>query len=96
MTASEDLSPLTFDTKRSIQWGLAKAWEDELNRAQVLRPRTTHGADLLSQLHSFIQNLAPWSLCDDDTIESRTDEQLVEALDHAEETIEKYLGNWGY
>ncbi|PLB55080.1 hypothetical protein P170DRAFT_505704 [Aspergillus steynii IBT 23096] len=88
--------PAMFGSGRDIQWGLAKAWEVELERVGALRPRNTEGADLLSQVHWFIQDLAPWHLYDPDILQIRTKEQLLEARENTQETLQRYLETWGY
>ncbi|KAH8428169.1 phosphotransferase family protein [Aspergillus melleus] len=90
------LGPDMFGSGRNIQWGLAKAWEVELERVGAIRPRNTEGADLLSQVHWFIQDLAPWHLYDPDILQIRTKEQLFEARQETKKTLGKYLETWGY
>ncbi|KAB8277538.1 hypothetical protein BDV30DRAFT_223665 [Aspergillus minisclerotigenes] len=53
-----------FGSGRDIQWGLAKAWNDELGRVGAPRPSTIDGADDFSRVHWFIQDPAPWHLFD--------------------------------
>lgn len=88
--------PGMFGSGRNIQWGLARAWEVELERVGAIRARNTAGADLLSQVHWFIQDLAPWHLYDPDVLRIRTREQLLEARQHTKKTLERYLETWGY
>ncbi|KAK6812429.1 hypothetical protein RU639_011900 [Aspergillus parasiticus] len=85
-----------FGSGRDIQWGLAKAWNDELVRVGALRPSTIDGADDFSRAHWFIQDLAPWHLFDPAVLEIRTPEQLEEARKEVEATLGKYLDGWGF
>ncbi|KAF9895098.1 hypothetical protein FE257_004727 [Aspergillus nanangensis] len=88
--------PAMFGSGRDIQWGLAKAWDEELARVGALRPSTISQADALARVHWFIQDLAPWHLFDADVLAIRTTEQLQEARAEAETALGMYLESWGY
>ncbi|KAL4888917.1 hypothetical protein BDV59DRAFT_187753 [Aspergillus ambiguus] len=88
--------PAMFGSGRDIQWGLAKAWDEELKQVDALRPCTIDGAETLAQMHWFIQDIAPWHLFDPDILKIRSLEQIQEARKEAVEGLEKYLKAWGF
>ncbi|KAE8415377.1 hypothetical protein BDV36DRAFT_298108 [Aspergillus pseudocaelatus] len=88
--------PAVFGSGRDIQWGLAKAWEDELAQVGALRSSTIDGADAFSRVHWLIQDLVPWHLFDPTILEIQTPEQLEEARKEVEITLGKYLDSWGF
>ena len=71
--------PAVFGSGRDIQWGLAKAWDDELAKVGALRQLIIDRTDAFSRVHWFISDLAPWHLFDLTVLEVRTPKQLEEA-----------------
>ncbi|KAK4165541.1 kinase-like domain-containing protein [Cladorrhinum sp. PSN259] len=88
--------PTPTDTPNGpgVDWELAQAWENELQKINVKRPSTIQGIDKLADVDELLGSLKPWRLINTDFLRMNTDEgqrmalrrkgeeQLVAVLDH--------------
>ncbi|KAK0726542.1 hypothetical protein B0T21DRAFT_385758 [Apiosordaria backusii] len=77
-----------------VDWELARAWENELQKINVKRPSTIQGMGKLADVDELLGSLTPWRLINTDFLRMNTDEgqrmalrrmgeeQLVAVLDH--------------
>lgn len=77
-----------------VEWEVAQAWENELQKLDVKRPSTIQGIDKLADVDELLGSLTPWRLTNSDFLRMNTDEgmrmrlremaeeQLVGVLDH--------------
>ena len=59
-------------SESSVSWEVAKAWDDELERRDVQRPRTIKGMDALSGVFWLSQQICPFLLYDPTVLKYRT------------------------
>ncbi|RYP75903.1 hypothetical protein DL771_002167 [Monosporascus sp. 5C6A] len=88
--------PTPVETRNGpgVDWELAQAWENELQRLNVKRPSTIQGINKLADVDELLGSLTPWRLINTDFLRMNTDEgqrmavrrmseeQLVAVLDH--------------
>ncbi|KAI0439383.1 phosphotransferase enzyme family-domain-containing protein [Xylaria telfairii] len=87
-------APVASANGPGVDWELARAWEDELQRLDVRRPSTLRGIDKLADVDELLGVLSPWRLTNDDFLRMNQDEdqratlrriserQLTSVLDH--------------
>lgn len=87
-------APVGSDNGPGVDWELAQAWEDELQKLDVKRPSTIQGVDKVANVDEVLGSLLPWRLTNEDFLRMNPDEdermalrrmgerQLVGLLDH--------------
>jgi len=70
-------------------------FEQELAKAGAARPSSIEGADELSTLYGFVNELCPWYF-NSERFLGRDKEKLEEVRRKKAGTIETYLEFWGY
>jgi hypothetical protein len=82
------------DNGPGVDWELAQAWEDELQKSDAKRPSTIQGMDKVADVDEVLGLLLPWRLTNEDFLRMNPDEgqrialrriaerQLVGLLDH--------------
>lgn len=83
-------NPLT-QSQSSVSWEVAKAWDDELERRNILRPRTIKGMDALSGIFWLSQQICPFLLYDPTVLKYRTSLQKDRDREDAEKLLITYL-----
>lgn len=61
-----------------VDWAVAKAWEDELEKLDVRRPRTMKGIERVAELDALLSAIAPWRLCSEDFLSMQSEETILE------------------
>lgn len=89
-------SPLPSSEPDFQWWEVTKAWDDELARKGVHRPRTIKGIAELSGLYWLFEQICPFFLCNETVIKQRTKEQLENDRRETEELLIKYLEERGF
>lgn len=87
-------APVATANGPGVNWELAQAWEDELQKLNVKRPSTIQGIDKFADVDGILSSLLPWRLTNDDFLRMNQDEdqrlalrrmgerELVSVLDH--------------
>ena len=83
-------------SESTISWEVAKAWDDELDRRNIQRPRTIKGIDALSGVFWLSQQICPFLLCDPTVLKYRTSSQKERDREEAEKLLIKYLDMNGF
>ncbi|KAI9788580.1 MAG: hypothetical protein M1816_006829 [Peltula sp. TS41687] len=68
----------------AVDWEVAKAWEDELERVDAKRPSTIRGIDKLADVDEVLSSLLPFRLTNEDYLRMNRDEdqrRVVRRLD---------------
>ncbi|KAF2963489.1 hypothetical protein GQX73_g10081 [Xylaria multiplex] len=77
-----------------VDWELAQAWEDELQKLDVKRPSSIRGIGKIADVDEVVGSLSPWTLTNEDylrmnmgedhrvELRRRSERQLVGLLDH--------------
>ncbi|KAK4212602.1 phosphotransferase enzyme family-domain-containing protein [Rhypophila decipiens] len=90
-------TPVMTQNGPGVDWQLAQAWEDELQKHHVNRPSTIEGIDKLADVDELLGALAPWRLINKDFLRMNTDEGQRQALKRmAEEQLVAVLEHIGF
>lgn len=86
--------PVASGNGPEVEWEIAEAWENELQKLDVKRPSTIQGIDKVADVDEVLRSLLPWRLTNEDFLRMNPDEnqrvalrrmgerQLVGLLDH--------------
>lgn len=88
--------PVRFGAKKNIQWHIAKAWDDELEKVGALRPATIPSSPEISALHWFCQDICPFYFLQKMWIDTRAPGEVEQEKKKREALLDKYLTGWGY
>ena len=83
-------------SQASVSWEVAKAWDDELERRNIMRPRTIKGMDALSGIFWLSQQICPFLLCEPTVLKYRTSLQKDRDREEAEKLLITYLEMNGF
>ncbi|KAK3994575.1 kinase-like domain-containing protein [Cladorrhinum sp. PSN332] len=87
-------TPRETPNSPGVDWELAQAWENELQKINTKRPSTIQGIDKLADVDELLGSLKPWRLTNTDFLRMNKDEgqrmalrrmgeeQLAAVLDH--------------
>lgn len=90
-------TPVVTPNGPGVDWELAQAWEEELEKHNVKRPSTIPGIDKLADLDELLGALTPWRLINKDFLRMNTDEGQRMALKRmAEEQLVAVLEHIGF
>lgn len=89
-------SPLPVSSDEGVQWEVAAAWELELERQGVLRPRTIEGIDKVADVDAVLRGLTPWRLTNSDILRLQSEEVIVQHREQCEKEIIKMLDRLGF
>ena len=90
-------TPVMTQNAPGVDWQLAQAWEDELQKHHVKRPSTIEGIDKLADVDELLGALAPWRLINKDFLRMNTDEGQRQALKRmGEEQLVAVLEHIGF
>ncbi|RDL37149.1 Uncharacterized protein BP5553_04582 [Venustampulla echinocandica] len=87
--------PLSSNTD-GVKWEDMKAWEDELERVQVQRPRTTQGIEKAADVDAVLQMIIPWRITNPDILRLQPEESTMKCRDENEEQLVKMLDHLGF
>ena len=73
-------APVASANGPCVDWELAQAWEDELERLDVKRPSTIQGVDKIADVDEVLGCLLPWRLVNEDFLRLNQDEDTIMAL----------------
>ena len=79
-----------------VNWELAEAWENELEKVQVLRPRTIQGIEHVADADAILGAIGPWPLANVKILEMQFDEIKVRLRDDGEKKLIKILNRFGF
>lgn len=84
------------DNGPGIDWALALAWEEELNKFDVKRPSIIQGAEDLADVEEVVGSLQPWRLTNSDFLRMNQDKDQLKLVRRIEEghltTLLSHLG----
>lgn len=81
---------------RSILRDVAQAWDNELERRNIQRPRTIEGIEALSGVFWLSQQICPFLICNPTVLKYRTPSQTARDREEAEGLLIKYLETVGF
>ncbi|ORY70468.1 uncharacterized protein BCR38DRAFT_107309 [Pseudomassariella vexata] len=73
-------APVPSENGPGLDWELAQAWEDELQKLDAKRPSTMQGVDRVANVDEILGALVPWRLANEDFLRMNADEDTIMAL----------------
>ncbi|KAF1993926.1 hypothetical protein P154DRAFT_47525 [Amniculicola lignicola CBS 123094] len=89
-------SPLPENTKDGVKWDVAKAWEDELEKLNVKRPRTMKGIEKVADVDAVLRSILPWRVTNSDILRLQTGEVILKCRHENEAQLTKLLDHLGF
>jgi hypothetical protein len=87
-------SPLPPTT--GIDWEVAKAWEDELERLCVKRPRTIEGIDKVADVDTVLRTILPWRVSNSDILRLQSEKVIMKCKEENEQQLIGLLERLGF
>ncbi|KAI1360899.1 hypothetical protein F5Y08DRAFT_331249 [Xylaria arbuscula] len=87
-------SPLPLTT--GVNWEVAKAWEDELERQSVKRPRTIEGIDKVADVDTVLRTILPWRVSNSDILRMRSEKVIIKCKEENEQQLIGLLERLGF
>ncbi|KAF4966966.1 hypothetical protein FSARC_5405 [Fusarium sarcochroum] len=84
------------ETTGDVQWELAKALENELEKAGVKRPRTIEGIDKIAEVHAVLQAALPWRLSNADILNLQSEKAILDFRGESEQGLMALLDRLGF
>jgi hypothetical protein len=91
-----DPLPDDKDGDNGVQWKVAKAWEDELEKAGCRRPMTIPGIDKVADVDALLGSILPWRVTNSDILRRQTDEVIRNCRDENEGVLIQILEHNGF
>ncbi|KAI1128594.1 kinase-like domain-containing protein [Nemania abortiva] len=66
--------PVASDNGRGVNWELAQAWDDELQKLDVKRPSSIEGIGNIANVDEVLGCLSPWTLANEDYLRLNPEE----------------------
>lgn len=89
-------SPLPPTTKDGVKWDVVKAWEDELEKVNVKRPRNILGIDRVADVDTILRTILPWRVSNSDILRLQSDEVIIKCRDENEQQLVGLLSRLGF
>jgi hypothetical protein len=88
--------PKTAAGGDGVDWGVAKAWEDELERVGVARPRTMTGIAKVADVDAVLRCVLPWQVTNPDVLRMQSEKGIWKCRDESEGELVRLLGSFGF
>jgi hypothetical protein len=80
-----------------VDWELAQAWEDELQKLDVKRPSSIQGIDKIADVDELLGSLKPWTLANADYLRMNPEEDhRMDLRRRSERQLVGLLGHMGF
>ncbi|KAF4634752.1 hypothetical protein G7Y89_g3359 [Cudoniella acicularis] len=89
-------SPLPPATKDGVKWDVMKAWEDELEKLDVKRPRNIPGIDKVADVDTILRTILPWRVSNSDILRLQSEEVIIKCRNENEEQLVRLLSHLGF
>lgn len=90
-------TPVASQNGPGIDWEVAQAWEEALQKIDVKRPSNIPGIENLADIDDLLAALVPWRLANEDFLNMNRDEGQRRALRRMEEKkLGDLLGHLGF
>lgn len=89
-------SPLPENAEDGVRWDMAKAWEDELEKLNVKRPRTIRGIEKVADVDAVLRSILPWRVTNSDILRLQSEEVIVKCRNENEVQLIRLLDHLGY
>jgi len=88
--------PLPASSEDGVQWEVAKAWEDEVEKAQVDRPSNIRGIEHVADVDAILTGILPWGITNSDILRLQSEETIQKCRDDGETHLDKMLERLGF
>ena len=89
-------SPLPPRSEEGVDWELMAAWQDELEKTQVLRPSTIRGIEHVADVVAVLTAITPWRITNPDIMKMQSEEVKVIYREDSEKQLIKILARLGF
>lgn len=89
-------SSLPPSSEGGVDWDLVKAWEDELEKVQVLRPKTIQGIEHVADVDAILSAITPFRITNRDVMRMQSEEMKVNIRGDSEKILIKILDRLGF
>lgn len=89
-------SPLPEKKQDGLKWEDMKAWEDELEKMEIKRPRTIKGIEKVVDVDAVLSAIMPWRITNSDVVRRQPKEKLMKWREESEEQLAKLLSHLGF
>jgi len=79
-----------------VKWDVAKAWEDDLEKLYVQRPRTIKGIDKVADVDAVLRSILPWRVTNSDILRLQSEPVILKCRDENEAQLIKLLDHLGF
>ena len=83
-------------TEGDIDWDIARAWEEELERLDAKRPRTMEGIDKIANVDALLRSILPWRVTNSDILRLQSENVIMRCRNENEAQLVKLLDFLGY
>ncbi|KAI1306626.1 hypothetical protein F5Y03DRAFT_354001 [Xylaria venustula] len=87
-------SPLPLTT--GVDWEVAKAWEDALEKQCVKRPRTIEGIDKVADVDTVLRTILPWRVSNSDILRLQSEKVIMKCKEENEQQLIGLLERLGF
>ncbi|KAI1779523.1 hypothetical protein F4818DRAFT_143589 [Hypoxylon cercidicola] len=89
-------SPLPESTNDGVDWEVANAWEGELEKLNVKRPRTIEGIDKVADVDTILRAILPWRLSNSDIVRMQSEKAIMKCKEENEMQLNLLLEHLGF
>ncbi|KAI1499764.1 kinase-like domain-containing protein [Biscogniauxia marginata] len=89
-------SPLPQSTEDGVNWEIAKAWEDELEKLDVKRPATIVGVDKVADVDTILRTILPWRVSNSDILRMQSEKVIMKCKEENETQLVQLLERLGF
>ncbi|OBT74016.1 hypothetical protein VF21_06022 [Pseudogymnoascus sp. 05NY08] len=89
-------SPLPPTMKDGVKWEVVKAWEDELEKLDVKRPRNMGAIDKVADVDTVLRSILPWRVSNSDILRLQSEEVIVKCRNENETQLSGLLSRLGF
>jgi hypothetical protein len=79
-----------------VNWELAKAMDDELERLDARRPRTIRGIEKIADVDTVLRTITPWRLTNPDILRRQSEDVLRKCRQENEAQLMNMLNYLGF
>ncbi|KAI0898664.1 hypothetical protein F4806DRAFT_507438 [Annulohypoxylon nitens] len=89
-------SSLPQPVEGGVNWEIAKAWEDELEKLDVRRPATIEGIDKVADVDTILRTILPWRLNNSDIVRMQSEQVMMKCKEENEKQLVQLLERLGF
>lgn len=88
--------PSLLSESKDVDWQLTKAWDEELEKAHVRRPREIDGIDKVADVEALISAILPFRVANPDKVRLQSEEVTLKSRNNGEQVLIKMLDHVGF